>query len=116
MRFAEVWANFDPDATYWIPAASLAYLIQRLEPPLGTLGLSWNRSDVQSIVMSLDIPEHGGRVRIFFWHWPLSVLSYLSKKKTSTEPRCTEGLVVVSRSLGGICLADLHHPLRPALS
>ena len=38
-QFIEAWSTFDPHATYWIPSASLEFLLAGVEPPIGVMGL-----------------------------------------------------------------------------
>jgi hypothetical protein len=61
-RPPQIWAELDPRATNFTPAAQLGCLISELDPPLGVKGEEAARAKLQSIVMSVDIPVHGGKV------------------------------------------------------
>eukprot|EP00899_Mesostigma_viride_P019380 jgi/Mesvir1/27443/Mv07229-RA.2 len=78
-RFADVWSILDPRATYYISTRQLQDLIRELDPPLGTRGIKVSTSDVQRIIMSVDIPEHRGRVHF------LEVLHALAGRVAGTE-------------------------------
>lgn len=56
LRFAEMWGKLDPKTTLYIPAASLTQLLETVEPPLGTAGLTHAQLAVQNIIMGTDIP------------------------------------------------------------
>lgn len=59
----QAWAELDPRATNFIPAVQLGTLICELDPPLGVRGEEGVRAKLQSIIMSVDVPLHGSRVR-----------------------------------------------------
>ena len=62
-EFVTLWAKFDPYATYYIPASKLQYLIRDLEEPMGVKGLAGKgKAEIQHIIMSVDIPEHDGKI------------------------------------------------------
>ena len=62
-EFITLWAKFDPYATYYMPASKLQYLIKELEEPLGIRGMTGKgKAEIQHIIMSVDIPEHEGKI------------------------------------------------------
>ena len=60
----QVWAELDPHATNYMPATQLGSLLWALDPPLGLAGEDGGRAKLQNVVMALDVPVHGARVRI----------------------------------------------------
>jgi len=66
LRFQEVWASLDPNSTHYISAGKLTDVIAELDPPLGTRDLPHHMStDIQNIIMSVDIPNHNGLVHFY---------------------------------------------------
>mmetsp|Transcript_11321 Transcript_11321/g.26831 ORF Transcript_11321/g.26831 Transcript_11321/m.26831 type:complete len:1216 (+) Transcript_11321:1-3648(+) len=61
-RFVEAWSDLDPQANCFIPVSKLSNLISELEPPLGVKGVVHTKSEVQNIIMTVDIPNRGGNV------------------------------------------------------
>uniref|UniRef100_A0A7S1XCD4 Voltage-gated ion channel superfamily n=1 Tax=Tetraselmis chuii TaxID=63592 RepID=A0A7S1XCD4_9CHLO len=78
-RFVEVWADLDPDANYFIPVSKLSNLISELEPPLGVKGVVHTKSEVQNIIMTVDIPNRSGQVHF------LETLHALSGRVAGTQ-------------------------------
>lgn len=78
-RFVEVWADLDPDANYFIPVSKLSNLISELEPPLGVKGVTHTKSEVQNIIMTVDIPNRSGHVHF------LETLHALSGRVAGTQ-------------------------------
>jgi len=60
--FCEQWSKLDPHATYYISAAELQVMVASLDPPMGTKGSGTGKSEIQSIIMSVDIPNHNGKI------------------------------------------------------
>jgi hypothetical protein len=61
-----VWSTFDPHSTQYIAAGKLTEMIAELDPPLGTRNLPHQSStDIQNIIMSVDIPNHNGKVHFY---------------------------------------------------
>eukprot|EP00803_Ostreobium_quekettii_P004182 evm.model.scf_87.7 EVM.evm.TU.scf_87.7 scf_87:110745-119200(-) len=60
--FVEVWSDLDPHATNYIPAVKLSTLLSELEPPLGVRGTAAGTAEIQSIIMSVDIPNRNNKV------------------------------------------------------
>jgi len=79
VRFCEVWSKLDPFATYYISAAKLQYLVAELDPPLGTKGSGTGKTEIQSIIMSVDIPNHNGKIHF------LETLHALAGRIAGTE-------------------------------
>ena len=61
-QFIEAWSTFDPHATYWIPSASLEFLLATIEPPMGVMGMDNMKPKIQALVMTTVIPEHNGKI------------------------------------------------------
>jgi len=80
-RYTEVWSQLDPYATYYISASKLQLIVQALDPPLGISGLDKRRgkSDTQTIIMSVDIPNHNGNIHF------LETLHALAGRIAGTE-------------------------------
>mmetsp|Transcript_3119 Transcript_3119/g.7221 ORF Transcript_3119/g.7221 Transcript_3119/m.7221 type:complete len:1718 (+) Transcript_3119:685-5838(+) len=80
-RYTEVWSQLDPYATYYISASKLQLIVQALAPPLGINGLDRRRgkSDTQTIIMSVDIPNHDGNIHF------LETLHALAGRIAGTE-------------------------------
>jgi len=78
-RFCAVWSKLDPKATYYISAAKLQYLVSELDPPLGTKGSNCGKTEIQSIIMSVDIPNHRGDIHF------LETLHALAGRIAGTE-------------------------------
>mmetsp|Transcript_3541 Transcript_3541/g.12709 ORF Transcript_3541/g.12709 Transcript_3541/m.12709 type:complete len:1714 (-) Transcript_3541:989-6130(-) len=79
VRFCEVWSKLDPFASYYISAAKLQYLVAELDPPLGTKGSGTGKTEIQSIIMSVDIPNHNGKIHF------LETLHALAGRIAGTE-------------------------------
>ena len=80
-RYVAMWQQLDPYATMYIKASKLQLLVQALDPPLGILGLDKKRakSDIQQIIMSVDIPNHDGSIHF------LETLHALAGRIAGTE-------------------------------
>eukprot|EP00951_Prasinocladus_malaysianus_P000337 scaffold2539_cov43-Prasinocladus_malaysianus.AAC.1 len=78
-RFVEAWADLDPEANYFIPVQKLSNLISELEPPLGVKGVVHTKSEVQNIIMTVDIPNRAGNVHF------LETLHALSGRVAGTQ-------------------------------
>ena len=63
LQFVAVWAELDPAASNYIPVKDLPTLVAELDPPLGARGEECGRAKVQQIIMAVDIPNRGNRVR-----------------------------------------------------
>ena len=61
-RFVDAWADLDSAGTCFIPVSKLSHLISELEPPLGVKGVIHTKSEVQNIIMTVDIPNRAGHV------------------------------------------------------
>eukprot|EP00818_Percolomonas_sp_WS_P004657 CAMPEP_0117436504 /NCGR_PEP_ID=MMETSP0759-20121206/1040_1 /TAXON_ID=63605 /ORGANISM="Percolomonas cosmopolitus, Strain WS" /LENGTH=1762 /DNA_ID=CAMNT_0005228103 /DNA_START=105 /DNA_END=5393 /DNA_ORIENTATION=- len=70
-KFAEIWSEFDPKATYLIRTEFLKNLLQRVGPPLG-LPVDCTRADLIRKLVSLDIPEHQGKIHFIETLIPLA--------------------------------------------
>lgn len=57
--FSEVWTQFDPDATNFIPIAKLPELLLLLPKPLGVKGKT--RDQAKRFCLSLKVKQHNGR-------------------------------------------------------
>jgi len=79
VRFCEVWAKLDPLATYYVSAAKLQVMVAELDPPLGTKGSGTGKTEIQSIIMSVDIPNHNGKIHF------LETLHALAGRIAGTE-------------------------------
>jgi len=79
LRFCEVWSKLDPGASYYISAAKLQYLVSELDPPLGTKGSGCGKTEIQTIIMSVDIPNHQGAIHF------LETLHALAGRIAGTE-------------------------------
>jgi len=80
VRFTEVWSALDPHATYYIPASKLQLIVQELDPPLGIAGAGKRgKTDIQQIIMSVDIPNHDGTIHF------LETLHALAGRIAGTE-------------------------------
>jgi len=63
VRFCEVWAKHaDQFSCYYMPASKLQNIVGELDPPLGIRGSGLGKTEIQSIIMSVDIPNHSGRI------------------------------------------------------
>ena len=61
--FVAAWADFDPDATNYIPTDELPALLLTLPRPLGLRGTSRNsRRHAIKLCMQLEVQQHNGRV------------------------------------------------------
>ena len=60
--YVEVWAEFDPRGTYYIPASKIVDLLQLLHPPLGFKGTTVTIPQIQKHIMSIQIPDYNGQV------------------------------------------------------
>ncbi|KAK3250718.1 Caveolin-2 [Cymbomonas tetramitiformis] len=64
--FQDVWSILDPRGTEYIPANKLFQVIGNLEHPFGVRGKpDFSKADIQNIIMSIDIPNHNGRVHFY---------------------------------------------------
>lgn len=80
VKFTEVWSALDPHATYYIPASKLQLIVQELDPPLGIAGAGKRgKTDIQQIIMSVDIPNHDGTIHF------LETLHALAGRIAGTE-------------------------------
>jgi len=70
-RFVDIWSTFDPKATYSIPTEQLKNLLQRVGAPLG-LPVDCSRAELIRKLVSLDIPEHQGRIHFIETLIPLA--------------------------------------------
>ncbi|GLC39690.1 Caveolin-2 [Pleodorina starrii] len=77
--FVDAWGAVDPAASGAIHASELPLLIGELEPPLGTRGMP-NRSAIQTIILSVDIPVHQNNKVTF-----LETLHALAGRLAGTE-------------------------------
>jgi Ion transport protein len=57
LNFARVWSQLDKKSTMFIPTARLPKLIETLDHPLGVSGVMHPQLEVQTIIMSVDIPN-----------------------------------------------------------
>lgn len=57
LNFADIWSQFDPKCTMYIPTVRLPRLLELVEPPLGVSGMAHIPLEVQNIVMGVDIPN-----------------------------------------------------------
>ena len=58
--FSETWAEFDPDATNYIPSTQMVALLLRLPPPLGLKGKS--EQQARKLCLLLRVPQHEGSI------------------------------------------------------
>jgi len=80
VKFTEVWSALDPHATYYIPASKLQLIVSELDPPLGIAGAGKRgKTDIQQIIMSVDIPNHDGTIHF------LETLHALAGRIAGTE-------------------------------
>jgi len=80
IRFVEVWSQLDPHATYYISASKLQLIVSELEPPLGIgAGSKRGKTEIQQIIMSVDIPNHDGTIHF------LETLHALAGRIAGTE-------------------------------
>ncbi len=59
----QVWSELDPHASGFIRAPDLPLLIMELHPPLGNRDTRSMAAGAQDIILSVDIPNRGNRVR-----------------------------------------------------
>ncbi|GFR46009.1 hypothetical protein Agub_g7487 [Astrephomene gubernaculifera] len=80
-QFVDVWSSVDPAATGFIHASRLPLVIGALDPPLGTRTEGkMDRSAVQSVILSVDIPIHENNTVTF-----IETLHALSGRVAGTE-------------------------------
>lgn len=53
--FTKLWAEYDPDATWYIAANKVKEFVSRLEPPLGFLGT--DETDVENLMRDNCLAE-----------------------------------------------------------
>lgn len=84
--FTRVWAEFDPEATWYIKASKIRELVSKLEPPLG-IGQSSTRESIRRVLNDgclLEIPVNSeGMVNIV--HVATSLAKRLAKQKQGNE-------------------------------
>ena len=61
LNYAQAWSALDPRCTMFIPTARLSKLLELVEPPLGVAGLPHPQLEVQTVIMSVDIPNRSFR-------------------------------------------------------
>eukprot|EP00818_Percolomonas_sp_WS_P004549 CAMPEP_0117439440 /NCGR_PEP_ID=MMETSP0759-20121206/2566_1 /TAXON_ID=63605 /ORGANISM="Percolomonas cosmopolitus, Strain WS" /LENGTH=1994 /DNA_ID=CAMNT_0005231155 /DNA_START=388 /DNA_END=6369 /DNA_ORIENTATION=- len=70
-RFVDIWSELDPKATYTIQTKLLKNLLVRVGLPLG-LPVECSRADVIRKLVTLDIPEHQGKIHFIETLIPLA--------------------------------------------
>ncbi|KAG2489238.1 hypothetical protein HYH03_012259 [Edaphochlamys debaryana] len=79
-QFVEAWSQVDHDATGFIHASRLPYVISSTPEPLGTRGPGNTRAATQAVIMSVDIPIHANNTVTF-----IEVLHALAGRVAGTE-------------------------------
>jgi hypothetical protein len=57
LNYAQAWSQLDPRGSTFIPTAKLSKLLEMIDPPIGVAGMPHPQLEVQSIIMSVDIPN-----------------------------------------------------------
>ena len=79
--FVTVWSREDPFASYYIPSVKLEKVVLSIQAPLGAKGMGRKaaKEKCQLIIMTCDIPNHGGKLHF------LEVLHALAGRVAGTD-------------------------------
>lgn len=108
IAYSKAWSQLDPKRSMYIPTARLSRLLELVEPPLGVMGSLHPQLEVQTVIMSVDIPNrtHNGSPHVHF----LEVLHALAGRIAGVQLPVDEAEKIQAGFVGLLPDSDKEYP------